>query len=645
VENLLFGLQLISTSMTIEAIKLNATWPFVTVPLFEVMGELTRQKTGLEIVIMAPWVTASDATRWEQYSQQNFQWWRSQSQGIAVSSDAGLVPTDYQDGGIIPFIFEVPDDNIAYETGNITIAQSRMVNPQGPYMPIWQMTPPPFNPQSINFNLIRLYDRLIHRISDSFRFREAVFSPIERFDRLGGSAVKLSDHEAFHASLVKYKQDQHNSTYSHPHCSVVQPIFEQIHNDSSAIVGFLIGILPWDRYLVNLLPEGVRGITCILRNTCGQAYTYELDGNSAYYIGEGDMHNPTYDFTEMIIPFHQVKDNGLDEFSTTCQYSFYVYASEDLENVYMTPLPAVLASSVAVAFIFMMFTFFTYDRFVRQRTNKIVGAAARSGAIVSSLFPSNVRDRLYAEHTEASTQSRIKSFINTNQSEFDCCDGMADDDGFMYKSKPIADIFPNVTVVFADIVGFTSWSATRDPTQVFILLETLYKSFDAIAIRLGVYKVETIGDCYVAAAGIPEPRANHAVIMARFARACMHQVHITVQRLVDVLGSDTTNLSLRIGLHSGPVTAGVLRGERSRFQLFGDTMNTASRIETTGSCGKIHASQETADLLIAGGKSQWVSARADKVVAKGKGEMQTYWVSQKHTRSKFDGSAISQPSS
>ena len=85
-------------------------------------------------------------------------------------------------------------------------------------------------------------------------------------------------------------------------------------------------------------------------------------------------------------------------------------------------------------------------------------------------------------------------------------------------------------------------------------------------------------------------------------------------------------LGVRIGLHSGPVTAGVLRGERARFQLFGDTVNTTARMESTGQPNKIHVSQETADLLVAAGKSQWLRTRKETVVAKGKGELQTYWL-------------------
>jgi class 3 adenylate cyclase len=155
---------------------------------------------------------------------------------------------------------------------------------------------------------------------------------------------------------------------------------------------------------------------------------------------------------------------------------------------------------------------------------------------------------------------------------------------------------------FADVVGFTSWSSVREPSQVFTLLETLYAAFDAIARRRRIFKVETIGDCYVAVAGLPEPRIDHAILMARFATDIMSQVHKMTRKLEVSLGPDTGDLTLRIGMHSGPVTGGVLRGERARFQLFGDTMNTAARMEQTSMKNKIQMSQATADCLVAGGK-------------------------------------------
>jgi class 3 adenylate cyclase len=134
------------------------------------------------------------------------------------------------------------------------------------------------------------------------------------------------------------------------------------------------------------------------------------------------------------------------------------------------------------------------------------------------------------------------------------------------------------------------------------LLETLYAAFDAIAKRRRIFKVETIGDCYVAVSGLPEPRADHALIIGKFANDIMNVMRNVSRDLETTLGPDTGDLALRIGLHSGPVTAGVLRGERARFQLFGDTMNTAARMEQTGIKSRIQVSQATADYLVTGGK-------------------------------------------
>lgn len=154
-----------------------------------------------------------------------------------------------------------------------------------------------------------------------------------------------------------------------------------------------------------------------------------------------------------------------------------------------------------------------------------------------------------------------------------------------------------------------------------------------------------IADSYMAATGLPEERKDHAVAMARFARHCMVKFESLVKELELSLGPDTGDLALRIGINSGPVTAGVLRGERARFQLFGDTVNTASRMETTGLPGRIHVSRETADLLTAAGKQRWLTARADKIQAKGKGELQTFWLELSAQISSSEGVSVSSKAS
>ena len=174
-----------------------------------------------------------------------------------------------------------------------------------------------------------------------------------------------------------------------------------------------------------------------------------------------------------------------------------------------------------------------------------------------------------------------------------------------------------------------------------------------------------IGDEYVAATGLPERRDDHYLVMIKFARDCMFKMTEIVRDLEESLGPGTQNLRMRFGIHSGAVTAGVLRGEKSRFQLFGDTgmqeifathchypilfqnftgsqymltltllpphslsptVNTASRMESTGIPNKIQVSSTTANLLAASGKEHWIKKRHDSVKAKGKGLLQTFWI-------------------
>jgi hypothetical protein len=226
----------------------------------------------------------------------------------------------------------------------------------------------------------------------------------------------------------------------------------------------------------------------------------------------------------------------------------------------------IFKGAVAASFSFLIVAFFMYDWFVRKRYRKVLSSAVRTSELVSSLFPKAVRDRVLTEKREKITaasspkeespeefRDSLKSFLR-DTSRRDVFDQSEDEDHFMYKTKPIADLYPSASILFCDIAGFTSWSSSRDPTSVFILLETIYKAFDGIARRRRVYKVETIGDSYVAVAGCPDVMKNHPVVMARFARECLLEMHKLTRRLVPLLGADTANLDMRFGIHSGPVT-------------------------------------------------------------------------------------------
>jgi class 3 adenylate cyclase len=137
--------------------------------------------------------------------------------------------------------------------------------------------------------------------------------------------------------------------------------------------------------------------------------------------------------------------------------------------------------------------------------------------------------------------------------------------------------------------------------------------------------------------------AVHPDLIGIVAYECLHRCRELMQKLEVSLGPGATDLAMRFGLHSGPVTAGVLSGEKARFQLFGDTINTAARMENTGQKNKIHSSQATATLLVKAGKDYWFVVREKHVTAKGKGEMQTYWVNTRKCLMKGKGNREAVP--
>jgi class 3 adenylate cyclase len=323
------------------------------------------------------------------------------------------------------------------------------------------------------------------------------------------------------------------------------------------------------------------------------------------------LHDPDYDSTERRIPFYLYQEGSIASHLDHDEYSIHIYATSEFESHYKSSVPIVAAATVTLLCLLVIIVLGGYQRHVRRLDHKVTSFAAVTGGIVSSLFPSEVRTLLFGQDMEAQAEKGGRA-------------------------KPVASYYPEATVLYADIVGFTAWSSARPPEQVFTLLETLYASFDRAAHRLGVYKIETIGDCYVAVTGLPNPQPRHAVIMAEFAIESMQRMKSLVIKLQSKLGKGTEDLTMRFGLHSGPVTAGVLRGDRSRFQLFGETVYTASQIEHTGLRDRIHVSSCTAHCLTRAKKGHWLIPRQDKIKGEGGIEGDTYWVERPEDESESD---------
>jgi adenylate cyclase len=182
-------------------------------------------------------------------------------------------------------------------------------------------------------------------------------------------------------------------------------------------------------------------------------------------------------------------------------------------------------------------------------------------------------------------------------------------------SATIADQFAAASILFADVVDFTPLSDHLQPAEVVGILDHLFTHFDLLADRYGVEKIKTIGDCYMVAAGVPTPRADHARVMALMALDMREAMH--AEDGVAHLG-----LEIRIGLNSGPVVAGVIGRKRFLYDLWGDAVNMASRMESQGTGGQIQVTQATYELL----KAEFVLEPRGTVPIKGKGDVETWYL-------------------
>lgn len=176
----------------------------------------------------------------------------------------------------------------------------------------------------------------------------------------------------------------------------------------------------------------------------------------------------------------------------------------------------------------------------------------------------------------------------------------------------IAELYPDTTLMFTDIVAFTPWAQRTDPARVVALLDDLFSRFDTLAAQHGIEKIKTVGDAYMAAAGAPVPMPEHAAAAIEFGRAILAE---------QAAWRDANDLELqvRIGLASGSVVGGVIGHRRLLFDLWGDTVNTASRMESSGVPGRIHVAASTRDLV-----ADRYAFDERQVEVKGLGPMTTY---------------------
>ena len=515
-------------------------WPFETFPFYESVAAQFRNVSSTDVIAFAPIVApAFQSVEWPLYSFEEQGWLKDSYEAMGWTSEP--FPIQGQ-------IYDIDSNGLVVSS-----------NPNENTMPLWQRSAPPKDTAIINYNLLS-QDQV------QMTFKALVETQSEHGQM--GPVMDMGD-------VLGENESEQSGT---PASLYIQPVMDMVDGRPS-MVATLTCAMEWNDFFTSLIPDdshsaGGSGIVVVVESTCpdntNSVFTYELNGGDPIFLGYGDQHDPSYNnlgHTTGLF-YNDIQVNNV------CDYVLTIYPTATVEEEMSTNEAAIYTVVMVMLFVLAAVFFVVYDYFVQRQQRAAVAEAARSNAIVSSLFPAEIHDRLFnaADNNDDDGTMPIKgeSSGSSKDIEKDAFDAVTknnnkggtaqkfrlqnflDEEGekdakmraqpVILESKPIADLFPNTSVLFADISGFTAWSSVREPAQVFTLLETVYKAFDKTAKRRKVFKVETVGDCYVAVTGLPEPVKDHSIIMCRFARECLTQFNHLVTQLEVILGPDTGDL-------------------------------------------------------------------------------------------------------
>ena len=428
-------------SITGKAAAYGDEFPQVMVPDFEMLGQATRAKgSGILLLAYSPTVLPAQVPDWITFTQTNAETWLTESRETAIANeDSNVQSSDFIEDVLVPPFLFFGD----FETQQIVLASSDL------YHPIWQLSPPPFDPRVINFDWTS--DTAVRKNRNAMvELRQTVFGEVRNVQQLGDIVILNKDHEAFHQSLSPgYILPGENVTYwDHPYSAIMEPIFKEKNNDESEIVGIVTGAIAWDAYLINLLPEDVKGVTVVMENSCGQVHTYTINGAAPHYLGKGDLHETKYDNYKASVAFYDFDDNEVAlDVEGHCLYTFSIYPTEELEDTFLLDMPIIVVVVVGGAFLFMIVSFCAYDWFVGRRNRKVLNAAATSNAIVSSMFPAQIREELLSRQKQEQADKKRSEWgrlISTRDLTAVPSDDMAD----YARNQAIADFYPETSIMF-----------------------------------------------------------------------------------------------------------------------------------------------------------------------------------------------------
>eukprot|EP00980_Cylindrotheca_fusiformis_P000323 scaffold78_cov96-Cylindrotheca_fusiformis.AAC.2 len=489
----------------------NSSWPFVTIPRFSTKSEKIAALVGLESpnLFICPVVQEAERDRWPSFVMESSPAYYKES--IENEGNKKLTVEEMMEV-TIPYVWSYSFDE------TLGVIAEKIQRP-GPVVPLWYRYP---LEDPVLGMMLRSVDMLeFLGTKDQFHTTNLTLRPSLSFAQVADTRAGAASEDYVIGSQI------------------MQPMIED-----GRVVGVILLRFLWVEFFQNLNIDGLTGTIAVLRSSCKLGYgafdelasskelSYKIDSLGGVLLGMFDAHNPKYDdiVVSRVVLDVDVDDGRLPDGGCVPKVTLDLYPTEELEKTYRTSNPKLYSAVMIAIFAFTSIVFLLYDFFVGRRQRKFMDRIARQDQIVSNVFPGVIRDRLYAREQEAPKQTGLHDTVGTG-------------------GAPLADLFLETTVVFADIAGFTAWSSAREPAQVFILLETIYGAFDRRAYRHNVFKVETVGDCYVAVAGLPEPDKDHVMAVCRFARDCLQIMQDTTLKLEISLGPDTSELDLRVGIH------------------------------------------------------------------------------------------------
>ena len=496
----------------------NTSFPAVTVPEFERTATYTLESAEVLGLMFLPVVQAQDKDEWEAYSVENVDWLteslafqqeklkvaknekqqqQQQQQQQQDTNDVNgrkLAQQGANDSGewkpnIAPFIVDY--------TGPAT--------GPGPFYPIWQMAPAFNRTEFLNFDMACYFAADFETVQATQRplMSSAMLLDTTTTDFEDGDDDN-SDPGLMDGGSILLNEFVNKASELNPDGSssieqgggitsnMIVPVFDVWNQEKRQVAGVLFVMVYWQRYLDCLLPDVQDTVqsplVAVLENTCSQAYTYEIRGSQATFLGLGDLHDETYDDLMMESGFAAVLGFDLEANEALpgeCMYNVRVYPTQDMEDNFLSNEPYWFAAIVLFIFIFTAAVFGCYDRLVQRRHRLVNTKAVESSAVVSSLFPEAVREQVVgivekSNTTEPSREYRTasagrgweksptKAATTSGNSYYDRLAAELD------SSAPIANLYPDCTVLFCDIAGFTAWSSKRGPSEVFKLLEAIY---------------------------------------------------------------------------------------------------------------------------------------------------------------------------